>query len=211
MSPASDLAGLAAREAGAPSEWDRRHIEHSRDPLDALTEANAKLDTVRESLAACVVQRDAAMSALSAAENELANGRPGYSWISDEALAAIAAERDAFRASVQSMEQTMRDACEARDHWYGQHERVRRTLAVEQGREGPEGWEYSFGQGRWIGSVNIGFAYVWRIPWLRADGRDVIAWGWEARRGSELECTDGTAATALEAIMAAERVMKGAT
>lgn len=155
---------------------DLRHL------LDELAETTARLDVIRQSHAACVTQRDAALTALAEAEAEINRGRPGYSWIADEALASL--------TEIQQ-----------------RAERDRHALAVERGREGPEGWVYNFGQGRWVGGTNVETAYVERMPWVRVEGSHQIAWAWNVWRGDEH--TEGIADTALGAIEAAGRVMKG--
>ena len=164
--------------------------------LNELAETTAKLDVVRQSHAACAAQRDAALTALAESEAEINRGRPGYSWIGDEALAALTAiqqQADALKIE--------------RDSLAADLARAARILAVEQGREGPEGWVYNFGQGRWVGGTNVETAYVERMPWVRAEECDFIAWSWEVLRGDSR--TEGTADTALGAIEEAERALKG--
>lgn len=75
--------------------------------------------------------------------------------------------------------------------------RARRILAVEQGREGPEGWRYDCTDGVWWRKETAGRA--WR-GWRWVDSGKVPVWRWSC------QAQTGHAEAALDALEAADRV-----
>lgn len=137
------------------------------------------VDTWRAKVAEVEAERDIAMTALAEAEAEIRRGRPGYSWIGDDALAALTAAQQEHGALTADLA------------------RARRILAVEQGREGPEGWVYGCADGVWWRKETAGRA--WR-GWRWVDSGRVPVWRWTC------QAQTGYAGAALNALEAADRV-----
>lgn len=247
----SDLAGLAAREAGAPARAPTR-IEEIRGRLTPKrAEDAAAWDPDADGCVCAECMKGirllegfewtngedvcdecavALIGHLRADAGYLLNELAGYQsdlLAGERALKEARRERDTARSAALDAERAFeamraeRDellgkrvsrvvydsVCEERDTLTADLARARHILAVEQGREGPEGWTYDFGQGRWVGGTNVETAYVTRMPWVRVEGRFIVAWSWDGWRGDEH--TEGLADTALGAIEAAERALKG--
>lgn len=75
-------------------------------------------------------------------------------------------------------------------------------LAVEHGRRVPDGWTHTFTSGTW----HKGVSRVWR-RWARGGDGDWYEYGWEVW-SAKMETMEGTARSALEAMIAANNATK---
>lgn len=213
----SDLAGLAAREAGAPARGPTR-IEEIRARVEAAT-MGAGLDkfgsAIVDDFGRCVVcgkwtnpGHDDAQShkdgcAARREEVRYAQALHAIYRTGADDLRHLLNELAGYQSDLLAGERALKEARRERDALTADLARARRILAVEQGREGPEGWTYNFASGRWEREG----AAVWRASWLRGHQRgDFIAWCWEVWTMDER--FEGTEAAALDALEAADRVLR---
>ena len=198
----SDLAGLAAREAGAPARGPTR-IEEIR---GRLTPKRA------EDAAAWDPDADGCVCAECMRGIRLLEG---FEWTNGEdvcdgcAVALIGHLRaDAgyllnelagYQSDLLAGERALKEARRERDALTADLARARRILAVEQGREGPEGWEYCCADGVWWRKETTGRA--WR-GWRWVDTGKVPVWRWSC------QAQTGYAEAALDALEAADRVLR---
>lgn len=116
----------------------------------------------------------------------------------ERAFEAMRAERDELLGK--RVSRVVYDSvCEERDTLTADLARARRILAVEQGREGPEGWRYDCTDGVWWRKETTGRA--WR-GWRWVDSGKVPVWRWSC------QAQTGYAGAALEALEAADRVLR---